>query len=151
MNKAMEKQLLDRLEAARKFPDNTCAASRHTQMIGESLLGGDQYPLLTEEPEHCAVSLLAVVAALYETRTERDRLTTELAAAKRDAEWQLIESATKDGQWIITFDGMEVEPNYWSKDFKMWAKTRGTKQDTVTHWKPLPAPPDAAIAEQEPK
>ena len=59
-------------------------------------------------------------------------------------DWFPIETAPKDGSWIITFDGAKVEPNYWAVDFGMWAKTRVKNQDTLTLWKPLPAPPDAA-------
>lgn len=62
--------MLARVRVARNFPDNTCPASRHVQMIGEALAKGKPYPMLTEEPEHCAGSLLAVVAALYEARTK---------------------------------------------------------------------------------
>lgn len=62
--------LLRRVHAARAFPTNTCAASRHVQIMGEQLAAGQPYPMLQEEPVHCAESLLAVVAALYEARTQ---------------------------------------------------------------------------------
>lgn len=64
------KNLKKRLRKARRFPENTCPASRHTQMIGEALPTKKGYPMLQEEPEHCAGSLLSTVAALYEARTE---------------------------------------------------------------------------------
>ena len=38
-------------------------------MIGEALVKGKPYPLLTEEGPHCGESLLAVVAALWEARS----------------------------------------------------------------------------------
>jgi hypothetical protein len=59
---------LRRIEAARNFPTNTCAASRHVQIMGETLGAGYPYPMLDEERAHCATSLLAVVASLYEAR-----------------------------------------------------------------------------------
>ncbi len=61
-------KLRKRLRAARQFPVNTCPSSRHVQIIGEALARGKPYPMLTEEPEHCAISLLATVVALYEAR-----------------------------------------------------------------------------------
>ncbi len=65
---------------ARRFPTNTCPASRHLQMIGEALYRGKPYPMLTEEPEHCGGSMLETVTALYETRTERDKLRAAVEA-----------------------------------------------------------------------
>lgn len=66
--------LIKRADAARSFPANTCAASRHAQQIAEALIRGEPYPMLTEEPEHCGESILATVAALWEARTTIDRL-----------------------------------------------------------------------------
>lgn len=57
---------------ARNFPLNTCPASRHAQLIGESLIAGR--PLTDGNLAHCGESILATVAALYEARTERDKL-----------------------------------------------------------------------------
>lgn len=66
------KNLRKRVNKARKFPDNTCPASRHVQMMADGL-ARTGYPMLQEEPEHCAQSLYATVAALYEARTELAR------------------------------------------------------------------------------
>lgn len=60
---------LRRIEAARQFPVNTDPCVRHVQIMGETLGAGMPYPMLDEERGHCAISLLAVVAALYEART----------------------------------------------------------------------------------
>ncbi len=60
--------LLRRVDAARRFPDNTDPCVRHVQIMGETLGAGLPYPMLDEERGHCAISLLAVVAALYEAR-----------------------------------------------------------------------------------
>lgn len=68
------KNLKRRIAKARKFPMNTCAASRHVQIMGEKLPTKGGYPMLQEEPEHCAQSILATVAALYEVRTQLCRL-----------------------------------------------------------------------------
>ncbi len=79
--------LIDRVYAASQFPANTCPASRHAVQIGEALMRGKPYPMLTEEPDHCGESILSVVASLWEARTQIERLTAERdeARAERDA------------------------------------------------------------------
>lgn len=67
----------DRIKAARRFPKNTCPASRHVQRMGEVLAKGQPYPMVEEEPYHVATSLLSVVASLYEARSEIERLKKE--------------------------------------------------------------------------
>lgn len=62
------RRIMRRVRDARDFPSNTCAASRHAQIIGEHLVKGRPYPMLQDEPEHCGLSILATVAALYEAR-----------------------------------------------------------------------------------
>ncbi len=55
---------------ARRFPDNTCPASRHVEQLGFALCRKQPWVLtFHEEPEHCGASMLATVAALYRTRT----------------------------------------------------------------------------------
>jgi len=63
-----------RATRARKFPDNTCPASRHLHLMAQSLAAGKPYPMLADEPQHCAESMLAVLAALWEARTKLQRL-----------------------------------------------------------------------------
>jgi hypothetical protein len=58
-----------RVDRARHFPDNTCPASRHLHMIAEALAAGKPYPMLTEEPEHCAITMLSVLESLWKART----------------------------------------------------------------------------------
>jgi len=62
-----------RVDRARKFPDNTCPASRHLHMIAEALAAGRPYPMLTEEPEHCAGSMLSVLESLWKLRTKASK------------------------------------------------------------------------------
>lgn len=74
--------------AARRFPQNTCPASRLVQQIGEALVRGEPFPLLTEEPDTCGESMLAVVTALYQARTrlaESDHI-GRVDLQERDAE-----------------------------------------------------------------
>jgi hypothetical protein len=62
------KHLRKRATKARDL-GHTCPASRHAHMIAEHMLTGG-WSFMQEEPENCAGSLLAVVAALWEARSE---------------------------------------------------------------------------------
>lgn len=59
-----------RVNRARNFPKNTCPASRHLHMIAEALATGKPYPMLQEEPEHCAGTMLSVLESLWKLRTQ---------------------------------------------------------------------------------
>ena len=62
--------------------------------------------------------------------------------------WRPIETAPKDGTWILTFD--PEEPDKWSKYgiykwstfFKEWVDQRDVTCADFTHWMPLPPPPE---------
>ena len=69
--------------------------------------------------------------------------------------WQPIETALK-GEWIIAWDGEEVQPMIWAKDrdspYEGWCyadhQWGGVLYEGVnevkrqpTHWMPLPEPP----------
>jgi hypothetical protein len=73
-----------RVNRARNFPVNTCPASRHVQIMADCLSGRTRaYPMLTEEPEHCAGSLYATVEALYRARTKIAKLEAALGRKRR--------------------------------------------------------------------
>lgn len=57
------------------FPECTDPASRHVRLMADALASGRGYPMLTEEPQHCALSLYATVEALWKARMEIRRLT----------------------------------------------------------------------------
>lgn len=59
-----------RVNRARNFPSSTCAASRHLHLMADALLSGRGYPMLTQEPEHCAESMLAVLESLWKARAK---------------------------------------------------------------------------------
>lgn len=63
-----------RVKRARNFPNNTCSASRHLHLMAEALASGKPYPMLHEDPEHCAGTMLAVLESLWKARTELARL-----------------------------------------------------------------------------
>lgn len=58
-----------RVNRARRFPSNTCSASRHLHLMADALATGQIYPMFREEPEHCAETMLAVLESLWKLRT----------------------------------------------------------------------------------
>jgi hypothetical protein len=62
-----------RAARARRFPVNTCGASRHVHMIADNLCRGD-LTWLSEQPKYCAESLYATIAALWEARSKLAKL-----------------------------------------------------------------------------
>lgn len=64
-----------RVNRARRFPDNTCPASRHAQQIAEQLIDGRMlHPEWRGDGEHMATSILSVLESLWKARTELRRL-----------------------------------------------------------------------------
>jgi hypothetical protein len=68
------RNLCRRVDRARNFPVNTCAASRHVHNIADALASGWDCPQLREEPQYCAKSMLNVLESLWKARTELARL-----------------------------------------------------------------------------
>lgn len=72
-----------RVMRARIAAPYTDPCSRHLHMMADALsMGSGAYPMLQEEPEHCAVSIYFVLEMLWKTRAELARL--KGAAARRD-------------------------------------------------------------------
>ena len=65
----MTGKAVSQMQQAREFPVNTCPASRHVQMIAEELYTMGAYPLLQDDPHHCAESIASVVSSLYQARS----------------------------------------------------------------------------------
>lgn len=63
-----------RVQRARNFPVNTCQASRHMHMMADVLARGKKYHMFDEDPEHCALTLYAVLESLWKARTELAKL-----------------------------------------------------------------------------
>jgi hypothetical protein len=95
------------------------------------------------------------ISAFARHRTEAiATLQSELAEARV---WQPIETAPKDGEWLICWDGKKVQPLTWisdtySTDYTGWAYGLADWGGTLyegyneverepTHWMPLPPPP----------
>lgn len=77
-----EKRRTDKARKADGETIVTCPASRHAQIIAEHVGARKPYPMLQEEPEHCAMSILSAVGSLYEARLQVERLSKELAAIR---------------------------------------------------------------------
>ena len=72
----------------------TDPSSRHAAMIARSLMQGRQNPMLTEEPEHCGVSIGVTVELLWKARRENARLRALLASRATSRNAQLENSPT---------------------------------------------------------
>lgn len=59
-----------RVSRARRFMENTCAASRHLHFMADALAAGRTYAMFKEEPEHCAETMLSVLESLWKLRTK---------------------------------------------------------------------------------
>jgi hypothetical protein len=79
---AMLRNVRRRVNRARDFPENTCSASRHLHLMASQLAAGKPYPMLQEEPAHCAMTMLAVLESLWKARTELARLKPPNVRAK---------------------------------------------------------------------
>jgi hypothetical protein len=61
--------------------------------------------------------------------------------------WQPIETAPKNGRLILAVTSNATSYNgffvvYWSEWDKAWAYSVGRVATRITHWMPLPQPPD---------
>ena len=70
------KALRRRVDKARDFPKNTCPASRHVHIMADCLAEGRVYHPFAEEPQHCAETLYAVLASLWEARAAASTTTS---------------------------------------------------------------------------
>ena len=68
------RNLKRRVERARKFPENTCAASRHVSLLADQLSRGTVPHMIVDEPRYCAESMLSVLESLWKARTELRKL-----------------------------------------------------------------------------
>lgn len=66
------------MDEVRDFPNNTCPASRHAQMIAEGLIKDGVYEMIEDDPEYVGVSIASVVASLWRERRENAELKRRL-------------------------------------------------------------------------
>jgi hypothetical protein len=84
---------IDKMLESRNFPENTCPASRHVQMMAESLAETGNYPMLQEDPKHCAGSIASVVSSLYAARSFLQELGyTWTADGYGNVKWVLVKN-----------------------------------------------------------
>lgn len=76
------RNVIARMDRARNAPICvTDPSSRHAAMIARALMQGGKFPMLTEEPAHCGVSLGVTVELLWKARREIADLRRQLASA----------------------------------------------------------------------
>lgn len=86
-----------RASRAKRFPTNTCPASRHLHLMAQRLADGKPYPMLADEPTQCAETMLAVLTSLWEARTKLAKLEGPratggpLTKAEATALWHAVE------------------------------------------------------------
>lgn len=89
---------VEQMQEHRRFMENTCPASRHAQMIAESLLDHGEYAMLKDEPEHCAGTIASVVSSLYQARTFLKSLGYSWRVLDNgDVEWYVKEDTDDEG------------------------------------------------------
>ena len=97
------------------------------------------------------------IRKLLEMENEIESLRSELSALKAENEWKPIETAPKDGAWIVV---TSTHNKYYRACVQFydghWYDTQEVTHDDLmenaaTHWMPLPKPPalDAAIVKGE--
>jgi hypothetical protein len=60
------------------------------------------------------------------------------------SEWQPIETAPKDGAEILVIDkAQQCWLSMWNRKTEMWESDYLDNLKGLTHWMPLPAPPEA--------
>jgi len=64
-----------------RAPLVTCPSSRHAHIMADALWTRGEYPMFTEEPKHCAETLYAVIASLWEARHRIIELEKQLERA----------------------------------------------------------------------
>lgn len=108
---------VSKMDQHRDFPENTCPASRHAQMIAEALLEHRQYPMLEEEPEHCAGTIASVVGSLYQARSFLKSLGYDWRVLDNgDIEWYIKEHET-DISWYEEHNREDLMSNPGDKEY----------------------------------
>jgi Lar family restriction alleviation protein len=66
-----------------------------------------------------------------------------IAAWNQRSAWQPIETAPRDGAWILAWDGSQQLILWWSDRLSGWTFNNDWEilEESVTHWQPLPSPP----------
>jgi hypothetical protein len=62
-------RLRSELKKLRNFPANTTPVSRHLETMADCLANGEGYAMFAQDPEHCAMTMYAVLIDLYKHKT----------------------------------------------------------------------------------
>jgi hypothetical protein len=72
---------------ARKFPLNTCPASRHVSIMAFGLWADGSYAMFADDPKHCAESMYSTLESLWEARTALQALRPEVIIPSETGWW----------------------------------------------------------------
>lgn len=89
----------------RRFPHNTCPASRHVEMLADQLLDSGRSAMIESEPENCAVSMHSTVEALYGARDRIEQLERVLVQAREALEIGLENASQIAGEYHSAMSG----------------------------------------------
>lgn len=94
--------------------------------------------------EECAAILEMPVANQVPRDTVRRLARAHLELLDK-SQWQPIETAPKDEEWVMLLDDPELIPVFalWDEDAGEWITAGTRKVVHPTHWMPLPDPPEA--------
>ena len=146
MNKQQPEALrLAEMLTADEWPGHVTLVSYAQECVTELLR---QHARITELESQLAQRFDAADMATAAAQGFRDG-----AAKEQQAEWQPIETATKDGQAILVTDGRDCYCVEWDEELDWWTvddnklgpfRLRGS---APTHWMPTPAAPGPADGE----
>ena len=98
------KAVLEKMEAARRFPHNTCPASRHVELMALALAKEGQFPGFEDDPDHCAGSMASVLASLFEARDMLGRLGYTWSCDEEGVTWRPM----TDKERKAFYEGLEA-------------------------------------------
>jgi len=84
------------------------------------------------------------VETLAEQVTRLENVEAMLARADQVSQWEPIETAPKDGTWVLIWCGWVGHPRSSAFEHGSWQNLpwiANSKDYNPTHWMPLPAPP----------
>lgn len=79
------RNVLARMNRARQRAPTNYPAARHAAMIAEGLMRRGEYPMLSDEPEHCGISIGVTVELFWKALAENARLKAKLGE-RRDGD-----------------------------------------------------------------
>ena len=95
---------------------------------------------IKDDYEHIDDKHMKLMCKYENKKRECESLQTRLKLAEK--RWQPIESALKDGGYMWLTDGKYKGIAAWDSIKMKWCFDLGALEDNLTHWMPLPNPPE---------